>query len=105
MTDAPVIAVGSVGLDTDVMDNFFGKEASSTGEAGLRELLRRFQNQEFDLISVGRGLIGDPQWVSKLREGDLELEGIVSEAHAGNTELVREMLLPLKKYRCTQGWL
>jgi hypothetical protein len=51
MTDAPVIAVGRVGLDTDVMDNFFGKEAKSTGEAGLSELLRRFNNREFDLIS------------------------------------------------------
>ncbi len=69
MTDAPVIAVGSVGLDTDVMDNFFGKEAKSTGEEGLRELLRRFNNREFDLISVGRSLIGDPEWVNKVRDG------------------------------------
>jgi 2,4-dienoyl-CoA reductase-like NADH-dependent reductase (Old Yellow Enzyme family) len=99
MTDAPVIGVGSVGLDTDVMDNFFGKEANSTGEAGLSELLRRFNNREFDLISVGRGLIGDPHWVRKLRAGrfsevrmftkkdllgDFELEGVVSEAHAGD---------------------
>ena len=98
MTDAPVIAVGSVGLDTDVMDNFFGKEAKSTGEAGLRELLRRFNNREFDLISVGRGLIGDAAWVNKVRNGrlseirmftkkdvlgDLEVEGFVAEAHAG----------------------
>ena len=30
-TDAPVIGVGSVGLDTDVMENFFGKEAQATG--------------------------------------------------------------------------
>ena len=96
MTDAPVIAVGSVGLDTDVMDNFFGKEAKSTGEAGLRELMRRFDNREFDLISVGRGLIGDAEWVNKVRDGrlsevrmftkkdvigDLEVEGFVAEAH------------------------
>ena len=97
MTDAPVIAVGSVGLDTDVMDNFFGKEAKSTGEAGLMELLRRFRDGEFDLISVGRSLIGDAEWVNKVRDGrhseirmftkkdvlgDLEMEGIVAEAHA-----------------------
>lgn len=96
MTDAPVIAVGSVGLDTDVMDNFFGKEAKSTGEAGLRELLRHFNNGEFDLISVGRSLIGDAEWVNKVRDGrlsqirmftkrdvigDLEVEGFVAEAH------------------------
>jgi 2,4-dienoyl-CoA reductase-like NADH-dependent reductase (Old Yellow Enzyme family) len=97
LTDAPVIAVGSVGLDTDVMDNFFGKEAKSTGETGLRELLRRFNNREFDLISVGRSLIGDASWVNKVRDGrlseirmftkkdvigDLEVEGFVAEAHA-----------------------
>ena len=69
LTDAPVIAVGSVGLDTDVMENFFGKEAQSTGDAGFQELLRRFENNEFDLVSVGRGHIGDPDWVKKVADG------------------------------------
>jgi len=98
LTDAPVIAVGSVGLDVDVMENFFGKEATPTGEPGFRELLRRFDNNEFDLISVGRGHIGDPGWVNKVRDGrladirhftrkdvlgDLDFEGgIQAEAHA-----------------------
>lgn len=97
LTDAPVIAVGSVGLDTDVMENFFGKEAQATGEPGFRELLRRFNNREFDLVSVGRGQIGDPDWVNKIRDGrygdirlftkkdllgDLEFEdSFVAEAH------------------------
>jgi 2,4-dienoyl-CoA reductase-like NADH-dependent reductase (Old Yellow Enzyme family) len=68
LTDVPVIAVGSVGLDVDVMDNLFGKEARPTGEEGLRELVRRFENGEFDLVSVGRSVIGDPQWVRKVQE-------------------------------------
>jgi 2,4-dienoyl-CoA reductase-like NADH-dependent reductase (Old Yellow Enzyme family) len=72
LTDAPVIAVGSVGLDTDVMDNFHGIEAKQTGESGLRELLQRFGNREFDLVSVGRSHIGDAQWVRKVREGRLD---------------------------------
>ena len=100
LTDAPVIAVGSVGLDIDVMENFFGKEAQPTGETGLRELLRRFNNAEFDLVAVGRGHIGDPDWVRKIAQGqysdirlftkkdllgDLELEGsFVEEAHRGD---------------------
>ncbi len=71
LTDAPVIAVGSVGLDTDVMDNFHGQEAKQTGEPGLRELALRFGNGEFDLVSVGRSLIGDAEWVRKVREGRL----------------------------------
>ncbi len=99
LTDLPVIAVGSVGLDIDVMENFFGQEAKSTGEEGLKELVRRFGNGEFDLISVGRGHIGDQGIVNKMRDGrlsdirgftrkdvlgDLELEdGIQFEAHGG----------------------
>ena len=69
LTRLPVIACGSVGLDTDVMDNFRLREAQQTGEAGLRELITRFNNAEFDLISVGRANIGDPDWVTKVRDG------------------------------------
>ena len=35
----------------------------------MRELITRFNNNEFDLISVGRANIGDPDWVTKVREG------------------------------------
>ena len=69
LTDLPVIACGSVGLDTDVMDNFMAREANRTGEAGISELMTRFNNREFDLISVGRANIGDPDWVQKIQDG------------------------------------
>jgi len=70
LTDRMVIGVGSVGLDCDVMSNLFGeREALNTGAAGLRELVRRFENDEFDLVGVGRSLIGDPDWISKVRDG------------------------------------
>jgi 2,4-dienoyl-CoA reductase-like NADH-dependent reductase (Old Yellow Enzyme family) len=69
LTDACVIAVGSVGLDIDVMESLFGRDAKSTGQSGLQELARRFSSGEFDLVSVGRGQIGDPDWVRKVREG------------------------------------
>ncbi len=69
MTALPVIACGSVGVDTDIMDNFLVREAQRTGEVGVAELVRRFNNNEFDLISVGRANIGDPDWVSKVRDG------------------------------------
>jgi len=72
LTDAPVIAVGSVGLDVDVMENFFGKNPKPTGVPGFRELLRRFDNGEFDLISVGRGHIGDQGIINKIRSGRFE---------------------------------
>lgn len=67
----PVVAVGSVGLDVDVMDNMLGHEAKQTGLASFIELERRFKAGEFDLMSVGRGQIGDPDWVTKVRNGDI----------------------------------
>jgi 2,4-dienoyl-CoA reductase-like NADH-dependent reductase (Old Yellow Enzyme family) len=69
LTDAPVITVGSVGLDNDIMSSLYGETAASTGEAGLAELLRRFNNNEFDLVAVGRSILGDPNWVRKVQQG------------------------------------
>jgi 2,4-dienoyl-CoA reductase-like NADH-dependent reductase (Old Yellow Enzyme family) len=73
-TDAPVIAVGSVGLDIDVMATLTGQEARPTGARRIDELVRRFQRGDFDLVSVGRSQIGDPEWVAKMtdhRIGDI----------------------------------
>jgi 2,4-dienoyl-CoA reductase-like NADH-dependent reductase (Old Yellow Enzyme family) len=70
LTDAPVIAVGSVGLDVDVMATLTGgAEARPTGASAIEDLVRRFQRGDFDLVSVGRSLIGDPDWVAKMRDG------------------------------------
>ena len=88
LTDRPVIAVGSVGLDIDVMENFLGQEATSTGEEGLRELVRRFGNGEFDLISVGRGHIGDQGIINKMRDGRLaDIRGFTRKDVLGDLEL------------------
>ena len=65
-TDAPVIAVGSVGLDIDVMASLEGKEGRPTGASRIDELVRRFQRGDFDLVSVGRSQIGDPDWIAKM---------------------------------------
>jgi 2,4-dienoyl-CoA reductase-like NADH-dependent reductase (Old Yellow Enzyme family) len=70
-TNAVVIAVGSVGLDIDVMTNVSGSTASSTGSEGYREMVRRFARGDFDLMAIGRGQIGDPNWVNTLRSGRL----------------------------------
>jgi 2,4-dienoyl-CoA reductase-like NADH-dependent reductase (Old Yellow Enzyme family) len=79
-TDAAVITVGSVGLDNDIMSSLHGQNAASTGTSGLGELLRRFNNNEFDLIAVGRAALGDPDWVNKVRDGRFaELEAFDKE--------------------------
>ena len=44
LPNVPVVAVGSVGLDGDVMDSLRGAEDRLTGAASLVELARRFDN-------------------------------------------------------------
>jgi len=71
ITKLPIIAVGSVGLSGEVMGAFQGEGSTKTD---ITELVRRFDNGEFDLIGVGRALLNDPHWVKKIHEGrDSEL--------------------------------
>ncbi len=51
------------------MENLHGEKANSTGIEAFVDLKRRFERGDFDLLSVGRGQIGDPDWVRKVREG------------------------------------
>lgn len=68
----PVIAVGSVGLDRDVMESFTSeREAESRLEESLSDLDSRIRQGRIQLISVGRSLISDPDFVAKVRKGDL----------------------------------
>lgn len=69
LTGAPVITVGSVGLAEDFI-NFFG--GAQANPQGIDELLRRLERGEFDLVAVGRALLADPQWLNKVRAGQLE---------------------------------
>ncbi|MCU1656987.1 MAG: 12-oxophytodienoate reductase [Pseudonocardiales bacterium] len=88
-TDAAVIAVGSVGLDIDVMSNVSGSTARSSGVHGYREMVRRFERGDFDLMSIGRGQIGDPNWVNTLRSGRLPAVRAFSKA-----DLLQDRELP-----------
>jgi len=95
LTDAPVIAVGSVGLTTDVMTSLVGgEEAKFAGAGSLRELGRRFHRGDFDLICIGRSLIADPSWVTKVREGRLNDIRHFSKADLGEAlEMEPEFIL------------
>lgn len=78
LTDAPVLAVGSVGGNTD-LQSIYRTEPSGTEESAgpiadivstsLAEVMRRFNRGEFDLVAVGRASIGDPEWVNKVAAG------------------------------------
>jgi len=63
-----VIGAGSVGLDVDVMATLEGEEARPTGNSRIEDLVRRFRRGDFDLVSVGRSQIGDPDWVAKISD-------------------------------------
>lgn len=69
LTGLPTITVGSVGLDSDFTKAFQGKGASSVNH--IDDLNERLERGEFDLVAVGRALLQDPEWVSKVKSGRL----------------------------------
>ena len=69
LTGAATISVGSVGLSGDFMGAFGGEGSTPVSLDGL---VRRMEREEFDLIAVGRALLNDPRWVTKVRTGDAQ---------------------------------
>lgn len=68
LTAKPTITVGSVGLDGEFLQ-FMVNTDKIAQPAKLEGLLERLNNQEFDLVAVGRALLVDPEWALKVREG------------------------------------
>lgn len=69
ITGLPVIAVGSVGLQTEHRS---GRPEDLVAPAPLDRLLHKFAAGEFDIVAVGRALIADPGWVNRLRDDTLD---------------------------------
>lgn len=69
ITGKPTISVGSVGLDQEFIAAFQGKGAAV---ANIDNLIERMERQEFDLIAIGRALLANPDWVNKVRQGQLD---------------------------------
>jgi 2,4-dienoyl-CoA reductase-like NADH-dependent reductase (Old Yellow Enzyme family) len=67
IADAPVIAVGSVGVDTEFGPA--GGELAESRDDRIRLLAEQFDRGEFDVIALGRALLGDPAWVAKATTG------------------------------------
>lgn len=64
VTGRPTISVGSVGLRDP--------SANENTNVVVEDLARRIADGEFDLIAVGRALLGSPAWVQSLRLGQPE---------------------------------
>lgn len=65
----PAISVGSVGMTNEHVDTLLGGSSETTNIDRLLEMIDR---GDFDLIAVGRGLLVDPEWPRKVRDGRLD---------------------------------
>jgi 2,4-dienoyl-CoA reductase-like NADH-dependent reductase (Old Yellow Enzyme family) len=71
MTAVPVMAIGSVGLSTDMPHDLFdGDEPESQIEQDLARVRDGLANRDFDLIGAGRAQIANPDLVSSVRSAD-----------------------------------
>ncbi|KCZ89200.1 NADH:flavin oxidoreductase [Hyphomonas jannaschiana] len=66
LTGLPTITVGSVGLSGDFIGAFQGQ---GSGQRSLEDLEERLSRGEFDLVAVGRALLQDPHWATKVKDG------------------------------------
>jgi 2,4-dienoyl-CoA reductase-like NADH-dependent reductase (Old Yellow Enzyme family) len=69
ITGLPVIAVGSVGLETQFRSE---KRGAVILPAPVDRLVEQFEAGEFDVVAIGRALLADPAWVNRLRDGQLD---------------------------------
>jgi 2,4-dienoyl-CoA reductase-like NADH-dependent reductase (Old Yellow Enzyme family) len=69
LTGAATISVGSVGLSGEFLAAFGGEKSAPVN---LDRLVKRMDAEEFDLIAVGRAILADPQWLTKIRTGHSE---------------------------------
>jgi 2,4-dienoyl-CoA reductase-like NADH-dependent reductase (Old Yellow Enzyme family) len=66
LSGKPSISVGSVGLSNEFLQVIQGEQSGVTDIDGL---LDRLERDEFDLVAVGRALLGDPDWLAKTLSG------------------------------------
>ena len=74
------MAVGGVGINSGMYD----RDKAAAVVTDFSPLLDRFEAGEFDLVAVGRAMIGDPHWTRKFRAGEatepyrMELDNVLS---------------------------
>ncbi len=69
LTGLPTITVGSVGLSSDFIGSFQGEGSE---KRSMEDLIERLDRGEFDLVAVGRAVLQDPEWATKVKDGRLE---------------------------------
>ncbi len=69
ITGKPTITVGSVGLDADFITTMEGTSIPHPTLAQMQILSTALEKNEYDLVAVGRALLGDPNWFQKISQG------------------------------------
>jgi len=69
LTGKPTISVGSVSLSEEFIATY---RDGSAEVAGIDELLSRMEDDQFDLIAVGRALLANPDWALKVRNNEMK---------------------------------
>ena len=72
ITGKAVITVGSIGLDSEFVGEGNDDLTGGSNNTNINGLLERLNNDEFDLVAIGRALLVDPQWVHKIRDNNTE---------------------------------
>jgi 2,4-dienoyl-CoA reductase-like NADH-dependent reductase (Old Yellow Enzyme family) len=67
VTGVAAMAVGGVGVSKDLQSGYAGGVASVDN---LDEVAVRLEREEFDMIAVGRAMLVDPHWITKVRTGE-----------------------------------
>ena len=68
LSGRPVIAVGSVGLSTDLPGTLSGERALVLPST-IQKAAELVDSNEVDFIAVGRGILADSDWAEKVRAG------------------------------------
>ena len=73
LTGRATMTVGSIGLDADLGASMGGRRGAP---ASVERLVRMLEAGECDLAAVGRALVSEPAWASRMARGELaEIRG------------------------------
>ena len=68
LTGKPAATVGGIGLSNRLEEMFAGTSETRVLD-NLDRLMERLNRGEFDIVQVGRAMLGDPAWAEKVRTG------------------------------------
>jgi 2,4-dienoyl-CoA reductase-like NADH-dependent reductase (Old Yellow Enzyme family) len=60
------MTVGSIGLSSDFAGSFRGE---GSAHSPIDKVVARLEKGEYDMIAIGRALLQDPLWATKVKEG------------------------------------